>query len=643
MKGFRNTHRSSMTAVICLNWQSSLHAMLRTIARCLPHAAVAVVIWGSFAGVVARQATAAEIGFAREIQPLLARRCFACHGPDTQEAGLRLDQANAATAELDSGMTAIVPGDAAGSEILARIQSDDEFLQMPPEGSRLTADEVASIRQWINEGAVWQKHWAFRPLERPEVPSDVAAAEQLASPIDAFIQHGLAERGLPVPEQADRLALLRRVTYSVTGLPPSEAEVHDFLADESPDAWEKVVDRLLASPHYGEHWARHWLDLVRYAETNSFERYNPKPHVWRYRDYVIRSFNDDKPYSEFVTEQLAGDELPDASPDNYIATGYYRLGLWDDEPADRRQATYDGFDDIVATTSQTFLGLTVNCARCHDHKIDPISQKDYYSLLSFFHNLTPMGDRQMNPQFIEQPIPAADESTEEAAQHAEEIARQRREARQNIRAIEKRIEEYGEQSLDDLAKKDLASWKEQLASLDREAAELPKALVVTEHGPQAPETYVFYRGNPHAEPTPENLVQPAFLEVLDPPQPEIVPPADGKSTGRRLALAKWIGSPDNPLTPRVIVNRLWQHHFGRGIVRSASNFGFAGDPPTHPELLDWLACELIDAGWQLKPIHKRILMSQAYRASSTAVAEALAADPLNDSFWRFDMRRLAAE
>ena len=643
MKGFRNTHRSSMTAVICLNWQSSLHAMLRTIARCLPHAAVAVVIWGSFAGVVARQATAAEIGFAREIQPLLARRCFACHGPDTQEAGLRLDQANAATAELDSGMTAIVPGDAAGSEILARIQSDDEFLQMPPEGSRLTADEVASIRQWINEGAVWQKHWAFRPLERPEVPSDVAAAEQLASPIDAFIQHGLAERGLPVPEQADRLALLRRVTYSVTGLPPSEAEVHDFLADESPDAWEKVVDRLLASPHYGEHWARHWLDLVRYAETNSFERDNPKPHVWRYRDYVIRSFNDDKPYSEFVTEQLAGDELPDASPDNYIATGYYRLGLWDDEPADRRQATYDGFDDIVATTRQTFLGLTVNCARCHDHKIDPISQKDYYSLLSFFHNLTPMGDRQMNPQFIEQPIPAADESTEEAAQHAEEIARQRREARQNIRAIEKRIEEYGEQSLDDLAKKDLASWKEQLASLDREAAELPKALVVTEHGPQAPETYVFYRGNPHAEPTPENLVQPAFLEVLDPPQPEIVPPADGKSTGRRLALAKWIGSPDNPLTPRVIVNRLWQHHFGRGIVRSASNFGFAGDPPTHPELLDWLACELIDAGWQLKPIHKRILMSQAYRASSTAVAEALAADPLNDSFWRFDMRRLAAE
>ena len=797
--------------MICLNWQSSLHAMLRTIARCLPYAAVAVVIWGSFAGVVARQATAAEVDFAREIQPLLARRCFACHGPDTQEAGLRLDQADAATAELDSGMTAIVPGDAAGSEILARIQSDDEFLQMPPEGSRLTADEVAVIRQWINEGAVWQKHWAFRPLERPEVPSDAAPAEQLASPIDAFIQHGLAERGLPVPEQADRLTLLRRVTYSVTGLPPSEADVRDFLADESPNAWEKVVDRLLASPHYGEHWARHWLDLVRYAETNSFERDNPKPHVWRYRDYVIRSFNDDKPYDEFVTEQLAGDELPEPEPDDYIATGYYRLGLWDDEPADRLQATYDGFDDIVATTGQTFLGLTVNCARCHDHKIDPISQKDYYSLLSFFHNLTPMGNPNPN---IERPL-FADEAARQAYEaELADLQQRRNQAQQELTHIEQRVRVAWQQDqagsmaggdLDDLRfrfyrdtwealpnfdelkpedvgvaetnlfdisiapslrpeafgyvfegflkvpadgdytfvldsddgsrlaingevvisydgihgegqpqtatvaltagrlpiRLDYFQWKygqglslvwsgpgvesrplsagggavgegatfdlaqviksdgarllgkdglaeyrrkkRTLQQLVSEQVPIDRALVVTERGPEAPETYVFYRGNPHAEPTPESLVQPAFLEVLDPPQPEIVPPADGESTGRRLALAEWIGSPDNPLTPRVIVNRLWQHHFGRGIVRSASNFGFAGDPPTHPELLDWLACELIDAGWQLKPIHKRILMSQAYRASSAAVAEGLAADPLNDSLWRFDMRRLAAE
>ena len=768
-------------------------------------AAVALTASG-LAGGVSQHGWAAEVDFAREIQPVLARRCFACHGPDTAEAGLRLDQAASATAELDSGMTAVIPGDAAGSELLARIESDDEFLQMPPEGPRLSAEEKASIRRWINEGAAWEKHWAFRPLERPAVPE----IEGAASPVDAFIRHGLAERGLPVPSQADKLTLLRRVTYSVTGLPPSEAEVQDFLRDDSPDAWEKVVDRLLASPHYGEHWARHWLDLVRYAETNSFERDNPKPHVWRYRDYVIRSLNDDKPYDAFVTEQLAGDELPDASPEDYIATGYYRLGLWDDEPADRLQSTYDNFDDIVATTGQTFLGLTVNCARCHDHKIDPISQKDYYSLLSFFHNLTPMGNPNPN---IERAI-FADEAAREAYEAERVDLQQRRDAAQQaVSQIEARLRrawereqsgvaaggdlddlhfrfyrdtwealpdfdelkpedvgvaeanlfditlapslrpeafgyvfegflkvpadgdytfvldsddgsrlsidgrqviaydgihgegrpqqatvtlragrlpirldyfqwkygqglslvwsgpgveqrplsatiEGGSQAAFDLAKvlasdgerllgedglADYQGKQRRLKKLLREEPPVEKALVVTERGSSPPETYIFYRGNPHADPKPENLVQPAFLEVLDPPQPEIVPPADGESTGRRLALAKWITSPENPLAARVIVNRLWQHHFGRGIVRSASNFGFAGDPPTHPELLDWLASELLAAEWHLKPIHKLILMSEAYRASSAAVPEALAADPLNDALWRFDMRRLAAE
>ena len=783
-------------------FQRACSHRLRTSASLL----AAVVLCMSSAAL--EPAAAADVDFAREVQPLLARRCFACHGPDTQEAGLRLDEAEAATAELDSGVVAIVPGDAAGSELMARITSDDEFLQMPPEGSRLTAAEVEVLRRWINDGATWEKHWAFRPLEQPEVPE----VDGAAGPVDAFVQQGLAQRGLPVPEQADRLTLLRRATYSVTGLPPSAAEVEDFLSDTSPDAWEKVVDRLLASPHYGEHWARHWLDLVRYAETNSFERDNPKPHVWRYRDYVIRSLNDDKPYDRFVTEQLAGDELPEATTDDYIATGYYRLGLWDDEPADRLQATYDGFDDILATTGQTFLGLTVNCARCHDHKIDPISQKDYYSLLSFFHNLTPMGNPNPN---IERAIFADEAARADYETKLADLETRRNDAQQEVSKIEARVRrawqrgkagmaaggdleelqfrfyrdtweslpdfdelkaedvgqvegnlfdltvapslrpeafgyvfegilkvpadgdytfvldsddgtrlaidgrvvidhdgihgegqaktatvsltagrlpirldyfqwKYGQglsllwsgpglesRSLSagaadqavagesfDLAKvlesdgktllgeeglEDYRRKKKRLQQLVREQVPIDKALVVTERGDQAPETYVFYRGNPHAEPTPENLVEPAFLTVLDPPQPTIVPPADGETTGRRLALAEWITSPDNPLTARVIVNRLWQHHFGRGIVRTASNFGFAGDPPTHPELLDWLACELIDAGWHLKPVHKLILMSQAYRASSAAVPEALAADPLNDSLWRFDMRRLAAE
>jgi len=581
-----------------------------------------------------------SIDFSRDIQPLLAKRCVACHGPDTQEGGLRLDQQAGATAALDSGSRAIVPGDSAASEILERITSTDPDVQMPPEGARLSATQVDTVTRWIDEGAEWKEHWAFRPLVRPDVP----AVANVANPIDAFIRAGLERRGLPVPDPAEKRALLRRATYDVTGLPPSEQEVRDFLADESPQAWERVVDRLLASPHYGEQWARHWLDLVRYADTNSFERDGNKPHAWRYRDYCIRSFNDDKPFDRFIVEQLAGDELPDPSPDELVATGYYRLGIWDDEPADREQARYDWLDDIVSTTGQTFLGLTIGCARCHDHKIDPLPQRDYYAFLSFFHNITPMGGRQMNPAFIERVIPTGDESPAEVQHRADELDRRRKETQANITAIEKRIKEHGEPALDDLARSDLAAWREQLAGLDTERKGIAKALVVSEFGPEPKPTFVFYRGNPHAETKPENKVEPAFPTVLKAPQPEIpTPAAEATTTGRRTALAKWIASPDNPLTARVMANRIWQHHFGRGIARSPNNFGFAGDPPTHQELLDWLAAEFIAGDWRLKPIHKLILMSQAYRGAATSNAEAFAKDPLNDAFWRFDMRRLSAE
>ena len=598
---------------------------------------------GSFLVVIAAGLSpaveAAEIDFSRDIQPLLAKRCFACHGPDTQEAGLRFDDQTAAIRELDSGLRAIVPGDPAASEMLARIRSTDPDLQMPPEGERLSGDEVAAITAWIEAGATWEEHWAFRPLLRPVVPKVPGAA----NPIDAFIQQGLADRGLPLPDEADRRTLLRRVAYGLTGLPPSEQELADFLADPSPNAWERVIDRLLASPHYGEQWARHWLDLVRYADTNSFERDGNKPHAWRYRDYVIRAFNDDKPYDQFIIEQLAGDELPEPTADSLIATGFYRLGVWDDEPADRLQHRYDQLDDIVATTGQTFLGLTINCARCHDHKIDPLPQRDYYSLLAFFQNTTPMGARQMNPEFIERALPEGSQSVTDAQHQLREQRRQLREAEAEVRAIEKRIKEHGEQARDELTEQDLKVWKEKVARLKREAAATPKALVISEHGAEAPDTHVLYRGNPHAETSPETLVEPAFPGVLKAPAPQIVAPAGGRSTGRRLALAKWIASPDNPLTARVIVNRIWQYHFGRGLVRSPSNFGFAGDPPTHPQLLDWLAAELVAGGWRLKALHKTILLSAAYRAASAAQPEALAADPLNDALWRFDMRRLSAE
>ncbi len=586
---------------------------------------------------------AQTVDFQRDIQPLLARRCYSCHGPDTQESGLRLDSRTTATALLDSGGRAIVPGDSGASAMLSRVTSADPDLRMPPEGPPLSAKQVESLRAWIAAGADWPEHWAFRPVARPALPATENQAAEDHNPIDAFVADGLARRGLPRPPPAAKATLLRRATYSVTGLPPTAAEMSDFLADESPGAWERVVDRLLASPHYGEHWARHWLDLVRYADTNSFECDGNKPHAWRYRDYVIRSFNDDKPYDRFLVEQIAGDELPNPSTDAIIATGWYRLGIWDDEPADKLQARYDWLDDLVSTAGQAFLGLTINCARCHDHKIDPLPQRDYYALLAFFQNVTPMGNRQINPGFIERVLPEEGGTFTDVRHHEEELARRREEAMANIRAIEKRIKEHGRQAIDDLTRQDLAHWKRLLAETGAEHANLPRALVVTEHGTKAPETFVLFRGNPHAETKPEHRVEPGFPGILGAASPEIAPVPTANSTGRRTALARWLTSPENPLTARVMVNRIWQGHFGRGIVRSPSNFGLMGDAPTHPELLDWLASEFVAGGWKLKHLHKLILMSEAYRADSAGNEKAATQDPLNDAFWRFDPRRLSAE
>lgn len=415
-------------------------------------------------------------------------------------------------------------------------------------------------------------HWAFQPVQ--DVVPPLSTGGIATHPVDAFIESRLTAQGLQPPPPASRRTLIRRVCYDLTGLPPSPEEVEAFVADPSDQAWERLIDRLLESPHYGEKWGRHWLDLVRFAETNSYESDDVKPHAWRYRDYVIRAFNSDKPYDRFVREQLAGDELPDGGADGIVATGFYRLGIWDGDAADKELAKYDQLDDIVATTGQVFLGLTVDCARCHDHKIDPIPQRDYYSLLSFFRNIAPYKN---------------------------------------------------EGPTDEVPLPDLAGGK---------------ALAVTEPGIAAPDTFVLLRGNP------SNLgdrVEPAFPQILDAPRPQIAPPVSGRSSGRRLALADWIASPDNRLTARVLVNRVWQHHFGRGLVRTPSDFGLQGQPPTHPELLDWLARNFVEQGWSLKRLHRCLLTSRAYQATSTVSPQALQADPANDLFSRFDMRRLTAE
>lgn len=594
----------------------------------------------------------AAVDFGRDVRPLLAKKCLACHGPGVQEGGLNFSSRETSLADLDSGEHAIVPGEPDGSALLARVTEEDESLRMPPEGTALTEKEVDVLRRWIEQGAKWEAHWAFQPRTSPAVPQ-VRNIEAVASPIDAFLLAKLERAGLTLHEPADRRTLIRRVYYDVIGLPPSKAEVDAFVADERPDAYERLVDGLLADPRYGERWGRHWLDLVRYAETNSFERDGKKPHVWRYRDYVIDSLNADKPYDQFVREQLAGDEIAPDSDEAQIATGYYMLGLWDDEPADREQARFDGLDDLVAVTGQAFLGLTVNCARCHDHKIDPIPQRDYYQLVAFFQDVPRVGDHRA----------IVDLSPPELQEEYRQLDRQKREVREAMKQIEqsgivrmsaedqrateghdreKVLKEKLRDHLDEQAWKEYRRLRDELERLEK--TELPprnEALGLGAPLHEPPPTFVMMRGNPHSPGDEE--VAPGFPTLFSAPPPKIERPANDRSAGRRKALAEWIAADDNPLTARVLANRLWQFHFGRGIVRSSNNFGLLGDAPTHPELLDWLAERIVASDWRLKDVHREILLSNAYRMSSAGRKEALAKDPRNDLFWRFDMRRLSGE
>lgn len=610
---------------------------------------------------VGSQAWAKPVDFSREVKPILARRCFACHGPESGEGGLRLDGREHALAELDSGLLAIVPEDAARSELIARITAEDESLRMPPEGKPLSAHEVDVLRRWIDEGAEYQKHWAFvPPVKREPAAMEGDLKSWVQTPIDAFVLAQLEANNLTPAPQADKRTLCRRAYFDLTGLPPTEQQLEEFLSDESEGAWERLIDQLLASPHYGERWGRHWLDLVRFAETNSFERDGGKPNAWKYRDYVLRSFNADKPYDQFVREQLAGDELEEVTQDSILATGYYRLGIWDDEPADPVQARSDEMDDLIATTSQAFLGLTVGCARCHDHKIDPIPQKDYYGLAAFFADVTSYGDRGdqtgNNQWDLSSPEDAAarrqlkeqEQLIEREKVSMEEVGVKRMEAPDQRRSETHEREALLSEKLQaHLNASEWALYQETLARLEAARKELRRldepesALALAKCQARPEPTHLNVRGNPHV---PGDVVEPHFPQLFGAETPTIPQaPAGARSAGRRKILADWIASDDNLLTSRVIANRVWQHHFGRGIVRSANNFGELGDVPTHPELLDWLAIWLTEHEWKLKPLHRLIMTSSVYQMSSQANEQALAADPLNDHLWRFDMRRLGAE
>ncbi|MDP7015325.1 MAG: DUF1553 domain-containing protein [Pirellulaceae bacterium] len=530
--------------------------------------------------------------FENHVRPLLSKQCYRCHGPKKQNGDLRLDSRAAILRGGESG-AAITPGKPPESLLVMAVKYEE--LEMPPD-VRLHADDVDKLVKWVALGAPWpdegevilkprkpglqitdddRKHWAFRPIRRPPLPS-VTQPKWVRNSIDRFVLAQLESRELAPNDEATRRELARRLYFDVLGIPPTFAEVEEFISSDQATAFEDLVDRLLASPRYGERWGRHWLDVVRYAQSNGYERDDEKPLAWMFRDYVIRSFNQDKGFDQFAIEQLAGDQLDVKTDDSLIATAYYHLGPWDDEPADKRQAEWDELDDIVSATGAAFLGLTIGCARCHDHKFDPIRQEDYYQLTAFVRNIRRFGK-------------------DKSETHYEP----------NKDAITVALPSGG------------------------------VALGVKERTDKLQPTRVLIRGDSG---NPAKEVEPAFPLVLSQAD------ANGPPNTRRRRLAEWIAHADNPLTSRVIVNRVWHYHFGRGLAASPSDLGRTGTPPSHPKLLDWLAVELIEHEWSLKHLHRMVLTSATYRQSSRIRNErAVAIDPDNALLWRQNMRRLEAE
>ncbi|MDR3632551.1 MAG: DUF1549 domain-containing protein [Isosphaeraceae bacterium] len=631
--------------------------------------------------------------FEREVRPILAANCLSCHGEKKERGGLRLTSRESLLAGGDSG-PAVVPGKPEESLLIEAIHQGS--LKMPPKG-KLSEREVAALEQWVKLGAPWpggsngsagnasrrargagfsdedRNWWAFQPVREPAVP--VTAEDRWSrNPVDRFVGSRLHEAGLTPAPEADRITLIRRLSFDLIGLPPSRAEIDAFLADTSSDAYERLVDRLLASPRYGERWARHWLDLVRYADSDGYRIDHYRPSAWLYRDYVIRSFNDDKPYDRFVCEQIAGDELFPGDVDARVATGYLRHWVYEYNNRDVRGQWTVILNDITDTTGDVFLGLGIQCARCHDHKFDPILQKDYYRLQAFFAPLLPRDD-----------LLAA--STEDISRHASALAAWESKTADLRRELADREQGYREQAAHDAIKmfpediqamirkpraeqtplehqlaelayrqvdyahtqldarlkgtdKDrILALRKQLAAFDREKPKpLPAPLTVTDVGPEAPPIVLPKKSD---EP-----VAPGFLTILDPGPAAIAALPDAPhSTGRRAALARWLTRPDNPLATRVIVNRVWQYHFGRGLAANPSDFGRLGEPPSHAALLDWLTARFVREGWSLKQLHRLILTSATYRQSTRHPGAELCRlkDPENRFYWRGATRRLDAE
>ncbi len=528
-------------------------------------------------------APAAEVDYTREVKPLLARSCVGCHGPTKQRSGLRLDTAAGMKKGGDSG-PAVVPGDSGASRLVHAVTGANDVPVMPPKPPRLTAEEVAVVKKWIDQGAkapagevaatAKEAHWSFQPVKRPAVLE--VKSGRIRNPIDAFVLARLEADGIVPSPPAGRATLLRRLSFDLTGLPPMPAEVDAFLADARPDAYERAVERLLASPHYGERWGRHWLDLARYADSNGYSIDSPRS-IWPYRDWVIKAMNHDLPFDRFTVEQLAGDLLPEATLDQKVATGFHRNTQINEEGGiDKEQFRVESVVDRVNTTGSVWLGLTVGCCQCHNHKFDPLAQKEYYQLFAFFNNqdepnlpLGPADPKRAAPPAKGRPAPGG------------------------------------------------------LTTMVLQERSKPR------------ETHVLIGGDFTRQGV---RVAPGTPAVLPP-----LPAPEGGRPANRLDLARWLVDPDNPLTARVAVNRVWGQYFGVGLVETENDFGAQGTPPSHPELLDWLADEFVRQGWSLKALHRIIVTSATYRQSSNVRPELTTADPRNRLLARQARLRLEAE
>jgi hypothetical protein len=626
--------------------------------------------------------------FAEKAGPLLASRCFRCHSGESSpkpKGGLRLDTREAALRGGDTG-PALVPGQPDSSRLLKAIQWTDPDLQMPPK-DRLPAAEVEILKKWIAIGAPYaasgaarkrpQKKitdldrawWSFQPVRNPDVPPGTSWTR---NEVDRFILARLAQEGLSPAPEADRRTLLRRLSMDLSGLPPTPEEMDAFLKDSSSQAYEKEVDRLLASPRYGERWARHWLDLVRYAESDGYKQDAYRPNAWPYRDYVIRALNSDKPYDRFLQEQLAGDEIAPEDPNTRVATGFLHLGIYEYNQRNAWGQWRDILNDITDVTGDAFLGLGLSCARCHDHKFDPILQRDYFALQSFFAGILWKDEAPLagpaELALYRQKRSAWEEKTRDLRARIEALEKPYLEAAhrgilnkflpelQEVYRKPARERTSYERQLADLIDRQVIAegglidgkikgqsretWSElrrKLADFDLEKPPDPvPCLAVTDVGREAPPTTI--PKDPESR-----AIGPAFLTVLDTKEPAIEP--RGASSGRRLALAQWLTRPDHPLTARVLVNRVWQHHFGRGLVATSNDFGHLGEKPSHPELLDWLAHRFVDGGWSLKALHRLIVLSSTYRQSAVHPSPQAGRlkDPENRLLWKMTPRRLEAE